>query len=300
MGVPPDFKATSNLRYIHKRLGDTDAYFVANPEAREVEAVCTFRVTGRQPELWWPDTGRTETAAAFSSKGDGTSVPLRLEPNGSVFVIFRNATGGQRAAATGKNWAEFMPLRELAGPWELSFPPKWGAPERVTLDKLVSWSEHRDPGVKYFSGTATYRTRFDRPEDARSADRNSRLFLDLGRVAIMAEVKLNGKDLGILWKSPFRVDITDAVKPGGNTLEIRVVNLWINRMIGDEQLLEDSDRKPNGTLNAWPAWLGRGKPSPSGRFTFTSWRLWKKDDPLVESGLLGPVTLQVAERSPAK
>jgi hypothetical protein len=305
MGVSPDFSgemsgATVALRYIHKRLGDADVYFVANPKPRDVEARCTFRVSGKQPELWWPDSGRTEMATTFASEGDGTTVPLRLEPNGSVFVMFRKASGGQQPASVGKNWAEFRPLQELAGPWELSFPPHWGAPDRVTLDRLASWSEHRDPGVKYFSGTATYRTRFDWLADSRVASGGSRVFLDLGRVAVMAEVKLNGKDLGILWKAPFRVDISEAVKPGDNALEVRVVNLWINRMIGDEQLPEDSDRRPNGTLNAWPAWLDEGKPSPSGRFTFTSWRLWKKTNPLVESGLLGPVTLQAAERVPVK
>ncbi|MGD0089584.1 MAG: glycosylhydrolase-like jelly roll fold domain-containing protein, partial [Planctomycetota bacterium] len=115
-----------------------------------------------------------------------------------------------------------------------------------------------------------------------------------GRVEVMAEVRLNGRDLGILWKPPYRVDVTEALKTGENALEMRVVNLWINRMIGDEQLPEDSERNANGTLKKWPDWLSEGKPSPAGRFTFTSWRLWKKDSPLVESGLLGPVTLRVA------
>jgi hypothetical protein len=111
----------------------------------------------------------------------------------------------------------------------------------------------------------------------------------------MAEVKLNGKDLGILWKPPFRVDVTGACKPGENTLEVKVVNLWINRMIGDEQLPEDSERNADGTLKSWPKWLEEGKPSPTGRYTFTSWRLWKKNSPLQESGLLGPVRIQAAE-----
>ena len=111
----------------------------------------------------------------------------------------------------------------------------------------------------------------------------------------MAEVRLNGKDLGVRWKPPFRLDVTEALKTGQNQLEVKVVNLWINRQIGDEQLPEDSDRNPNGTLKSWPAWLAEGKPSPAGRYTFTSWRLWKKDDPLIESGLLGPVLIQSAE-----
>jgi hypothetical protein len=118
----------------------------------------------------------------------------------------------------------------------------------------------------------------------------------LGKVEVMASVKLNCKDLGILWKQPYCVEATDALKPGGNVLEVAVVNLWINRQIGDEQLPEDSDRNPNGTLKQWPQWLEAGKPSLTGRYTFTSWKLWKKNSPLVESGLLGPVQLRVAQK----
>jgi hypothetical protein len=180
------------------------------------------------------------------------------------------------------------PTKTIAGPWEVRFAPGRGAPERITLDGLASLHEHADPGVKYFSGAATYRASFE----AKPPDAPARAILDLGRVEVMAEVALNGKDLGILWKPPYRVDVTGALKAGANALEVKVVNLWINRMIGDEQLPEDSDRNKNGTLKAWPDWLQEGKPSPAGRFTFTSWRLWKKDAPLVESGLLGPVTLR--------
>ena len=111
----------------------------------------------------------------------------------------------------------------------------------------------------------------------------------------MAEVKLNGKEIGVLWKPPYRADVTGALQPGANTLEVHVVNLWINRQIGDEQLPEDSDRNANGTLKSWPPWLQAGQPSPAGRFTFSSYRLWKKNDPLAESGLLGPVRLLAVE-----
>ena len=126
-----------------------------------------------------------------------------------------------------------------------------------------------------------------------------RLYLDLGSVQTLAEVKLNGKTLPTLWKPPFVVDLTDAAKAGENRLQVRVVNLWPNRMIGDEQRPEDSERNDNGTLKKWPPWLLDGKPSPTGRFTFTSWRLWKKDAPLLESGLLGPVTLRPAQIIPS-
>ena len=184
-----------------------------------------------------------------------------------------------------------VPPVPVQGPWQVHFASGWGAPSVVTLDRLLSWSEHSDPGVKYFSGTATYRKTLTVPSEMLAE--GNRLYLDLGDVQVIARVTLNDHELSTLWKPPFRVDITDIAKPGDNTLEVQVVNLWPNRMIGDEQLPEDSDRNPNGTLKAWPQWLIEGQPSPTGRHTFTSWRLWKKQDALLPSGLLGPVTLQV-------
>lgn len=182
---------------------------------------------------------------------------------------------------------------EIDGPWELKFTPGWGAPEKVVLSKLISWSDHPDQGVKYFSGEATYRKVFDfTPAQMTDPHINTAVYLDLGLVAVVAQVKLNGKDMGILWKSPYQIEITDVLKTGENVLEISVVNLMVNRMIGDEFLPEDSERNENGTLKKWPHWIQNGKPSPTGRFTFTTWRLWKKDSPLQESGLLGPVVIR--------
>jgi hypothetical protein len=179
----------------------------------------------------------------------------------------------------------------------LRFAPGGGAPDRVVLEKLASWSDHGDPGVKYYSGAATYVKTIVVP--AKMFGSGRRMFLDLGKVRVIAEVRLNGKPQGILWKAPFRVDVTDSAKAGGNSIEIKVVNLWPNRMIGDEQLPEDSRRDPNGNvygmrgpvLTEWPLWLLDGKSSPTGRHTFTTWKPWPKDASLLESGLLGPVTL---------
>jgi len=297
LDVPPDFHATAPLNYIHKRIGDADVYFVANPGDRAIEALCTFRVSGRQPELWWPDTGRIESAAAFETSVAHTSLPLRLDPSGSVFVVFRSAIHGTTQPARKKNWIEFETVQEITGPWELGFPQDRGAPQNVALDSLVSWSNHLDSGVRHFSGSATYRRTFDWNPSQKNPENGQRTFLDLGDVQIIAEVRLNGQDLGTLWKAPFRVEITSALKERDNTLEIRVTNLWINRMIGDEHLTEDSDRKTDGTLEEWPQWLTADQPSPAGRFTFTTHRLWRGDEPLVESGLLGPVTLQVSADS---
>jgi hypothetical protein len=295
IGVPPDFRCDPNgLRYIHKRLGEIDLYFVSNPQPHAVEASCTFRVIGKQPELWWPDTGHVERASQYEPKDGGIAVPLRLDPSGSVFLVFRKAARGRPVAANGRNWIDFKRLQEVTGSWEVTFDPKWGGPQSpVVFEKLEDWSQRPESGVRYYSGTAVYRKSFSLPPSA-LGDPPSRTFLDLGRVEVMAQVRLNGKDLGVLWKTPYRVEVTEAIRPGDNEIEIDVVNLWINRQIGDEQLPEDSERNPNGTLKEWPQWLLEGKASPTGRYTFTSWRLWKKGDALVPSGLLGPVTLLTA------
>jgi len=204
--------------------------------------------------------------------------------------VLRTADGQSRQI----NVASLPDPQAIAGPWEVRFAPGGGAPDHIALDRLISWSAHSDAGVKYFSGTATYRTKFTVPDAGLSSNR--RFSLDLGRVEVIAEVKLNGKELGTLWKPPYCLEINDAVRAGENTLEVKVTNLWVNRQIGDEQLPEDSQRNADGTLKAWPEWLQEGKSSPTGRHSFTSWRLWKKDSPLLDSGLLGPVTLKAAER----
>lgn len=513
-GVPPDFSADRVLNFAHRRVGQTDLYFVANTSPHAVNAVCSFRVTGRRVEIWRPETGAITPAAAYVQERKVTRLPLRLEAAEAVFVVFRPGprlpdpvrqvtrgqrtvwpapsvparitvrqaewgvtetqsrvrdvtkvvqrladegrlsfvvadlvglvgdpapqvlktlrvayrvgdreltaeatdperfsfaaprpgekitirralwgpadeltaprrrvkdvtaqvqrlldqgltsflvaelaaegdpapmvvktlrveyeSGGQVMTASATDWepivfrlpgdapppalvectADGRPrlvatrpgryqlhlrsgrvltvsapaAREqtVGGPWALFFTPGWGAPERVALDTLVSWSEHPDPGVRHFSGTGTYHTSFDLSPALLAPGR--RLVLDLGRVEVMARVILNGTDLGLLWHAPHRVDVTPAAKPGANALQVQVTNLWPNRMIGDEQLPEDSERHADGTLQAWPPWLLADEPSPAGRYTFTTWRLWHADDPLLPSGLLGPVTLRV-------
>jgi hypothetical protein len=312
-GVPPDFACDrpdpTPVRYTHRRMDDgTELYFVANKTNAAVEAVCSFRVQGKRPDLWYPETGKVQPAAEFREHGGVTRVPLQLEAAESVFVVFRAGPGQlkPKAAAAAAATGRAMTPQEIAGPWEVQFPsaavsksptqnPRdavagLSAPKKVTFEKLISWSEHPDPAVKYFSGTAVYRKTFTL--ESKIQNPKSKIYLDLGNVQVIAQVRLNGRDLGILWKPPYRVEISGAVRPGENTLEVKVTNLWVNRMIGDEQLPEDSDRKHDGTLKAWPAWLAEGKPSPTGRQTFTSWRLWKKDSPLLPSGLLGPVTVE--------
>ena len=521
LGVKPDFSvapSTDSISWIHRTTGDTEIYLVANHSDSTSEGVCTFRVAGKRPELWHADTGIMEPAPVFSEQGGLTSMPLRLDPAESVFVIFRNSSAGDHLVSAKQNhpgivsraqpaelkiikaeygafespekdfiditrkvramvktgirrfqalndlagsdpapnevkelridyiadgdhksvsaaeraWLELPQgaeivravyglvddrtappplacvdltaklngllrdgrltvtadnklaghdpagnqLKELrieyscggihktvripenkaaaipedtkvtvepnafdlaiaqngesqitawqpvsvemttavgktlravaqavpapvalSGPWELAFPPNWGAPATVTLEKLMSWTDHANPGVKYFSGTAVYRKKFDWKKS--SGTGQAKIYLDLGLVKNLAEIKLNGRDLGILWKPPFRAEITDALVAGANELEVRITNLWPNRLIGDERL--PLDREWDGIhLKAWPQWLLDGKPSPTGRFTFTTWHHWTESDEPLASGLLGPVLLRTAVVIPAR
>jgi hypothetical protein len=168
----------------------------------------------------------------------------------------------------------------------------------MRLDRLVSWSECPDPGVRYFSGRAGYKKTIQVPSSLLA--KGSRAYLDLGAVEVIAAVRLNGQDLGILWKPPFRVEITGVARPGDNLLEVAVTNLWPNRLIGDAQLPDDcqweKDTLYGKRLAQWPAWLLEGRPSPAGRLAFATWNVWPKDAPLIKSGLLGPVSLQATAR----
>lgn len=235
----------------------------------------------------------TTPAQSAASRSPADVVELTRDQSGRLEAEVSQPGKYELTSAAGRTRQFDVPALpqplDITGPWDLRFPPNWGAPDHVTLDRLISWSDHPDAGVKYFSGTATYSKTIQVPDSLLAANR--RVYLDLGQVAVMAQVKLNGQDLGILWKTPYRLDVTALLRPGDNELEVKVVNLWINRLIGDEQLPEDSERNADGTLKRWPEWLLNGQPNPSGRFTFTSWRLWKKNDALVPSGLIGPVTL---------
>jgi len=320
LNVAPDCISSKDFDFIHLGLDvGGDAYFLSNQADRPMQQECSFRVSGKKPELWYPDTGKIEPAPAYTVKSGRVIVPLEFDPRGSVFVVFREPDATKdHVVAPKQRLVEGGPPITIEGSWKLSFPPNLGAPESVMLDRLISWPEHADSGVKYFSGTAVYRKTFEMPnaelrmpngrKDSGNSEfgtRNSKLLLDLGRVEVIAEVLLNGKSLGTLWKPPFRVDVTDALKDGANELEVRVTNQWPNRLIGDEQLPEDIaygkfDQKWGQGIDStkdWPQWLKEGKPSPTGRIAFSTWRHFTKDSPLIPSGLIGPVRLVTARQS---
>lgn len=205
---------------------------------------------------------------------------------------FRTRSGKSRTVIAQKD-ADAMTVR---GPWTVRFKPGWGAPERATFPKLVSWTARPEEGIRYFSGWATYSRTLTVSREF--AGQRRRIELDLGQVKNFAEVTLNGRYLGILWKAPYRLDVTGLLKPGVNRIEIKVTNLWPNRLIGDEH--KPADVEWRGTaLAAWPAWVWSDEPRPArNRKTFTTWRFWSKDDEPIESGLLGPVTLRSSRPIP--
>jgi len=426
LNLLPDFSFAADggasLLSIHRRDGDADIYFVSNQRDQFDSLECSFRVTGKVPELWHPDTGRMEQAPVWREEGGRTIVPIAFDPAGSVFVVFRNNAGDHVVSATFSRDSAPAPAKQeltiksaryesldtpqgadvtaklsgmisggtlklvvanrvldcepapmhkkqlrveyvlngepmektvqendtleisqpaasgppplelvsnadgrvsliasvpggvelktsagktvkleagnipkplkVSGPWELNFPLNWGAPAKVILPELISWTDHPDQGVKYFSGTATYFKEVEIPEEM--FGKGNTIWLNLGRLKNLAEVSVNGKPLGVLWKPPFRADITAVAKPGKNKLEIKITNLWPNRLIGDEQLPPDCEWSPNGAIKEWPQWLLDGKSSPTGRLTFTTWHHWTKTDKPLTSGLLGPVTVSAA------
>lgn len=322
IALVPDFDSNGSpdIRYLHRRIDTTELYFVSNQATTACTIRARFRVNNLQPEIWDPVSGEIRPANVFVTKDNVTEVPLSLDPAGSCFVVFRtpapalharevtpagadvvvNEKGERfvRASLSGKHVVRMSDGTSrtmsaivetpttLPGPWQVEFPPERGAPSRITLQELASWTTHTNSGVKYFSGTATYRTDFE------LATKPQHLSLDLGGVQVMAEVFVNGTNLGVLWKPPFTVDVTEVVKQGRNELEVRVTNLWPNRMIGDEQYPDDVKWMEHDIYPAvWPDWLTNGTKRTSQRITFATRRTFNKGDALLPSGLLGPVRL---------
>ncbi len=264
MGIKDDFESDAAFRFIHRHEEGEHFYFIVNGEAHAQRATCRFRVAGRQPEWWNPLTGERRDLTEFSQIEDQTEIPIRLEPLESGFAVFRKTTS-RPSTVRATNFPEFETVTTLAAPWEVAFDPKWGGPQRIVFSQLQDWTKRPEPGVRNYSGKATYKTTFD----CDPLDSNRRFFLSLGRVANIASIKLNGRDLGVVWCTPWRMSIpARLLRLRGNALEVVVANLWINRLIGDSNLPEEK------------------------RLTWITGNPFHPDDPLLESGLLGPVSLQ--------
>jgi hypothetical protein len=268
--VDPDLDARAmplaeKVLWCHRRTASADIYFLSNQATVPQTGVIKFRVKGKQPELWDPLTGAQRDARWFNAAPNQIEVPVELGPAGSLFVVFRRAA--VQASPPKRGPDEFRVMQTLPAEWQVSFDPAWGGPPQpLALHRLEDWSKRTEPQLRFYSGPATYRTTFDLP--AEDPGSKTRWFLDLGAVKDMARVRINAHDLGVLWTTPWRVEITGHTKTGHNELEIEVVNAWTNRLIGDVS-------RP-----------------PEQRLTDTNFQRLKTNSPLSESGLLGPVTLQ--------
>ncbi len=286
-GAVSDFSASGGIRYTHRTLPDREIYFVSNRTDLPVRETCLFRDGTLSAELWDAVTGEIRPLAGAVQAERGISIEIKLEPYESGFIVFdKSAAAAPPKRRDRPDGPAFRTIATLDGPWSISFDPKWAGPASVVFDRLEDWSKRPEDGIRFYSGTAVYRKTFDLPPAASSG--GAALFLDFGEIREMARVRLNGKDLGVVWTAPRRVAIEGAVRPKGNRLEIEVANLWPNRLIGDEELPDDGIKG-----GRWPDWLIEGSPRTSGRLTFTTHRFYKKGDPLLPSGLLGPVTIAV-------
>jgi hypothetical protein len=266
MNVAPDFDYTKpgndeKIQFVHRKLADGDLYFLNNRGDNDSTVDATFRVTGKAPELWYSETGKV-SPVSFSVADGHTTVPLHLDPWGTVFVVFGKPT--KETSYTVPKVTDTQ-VATVEGPWKVAFEPGRGAPESITLDKLVAWNDSSDKGVKYFSGAGTYTATVQAsPEWLK---KRSTLWIDLGDVKNLAVVTVNGKPLGTVWHAPYRVDATSALKAGANQVTVTVMNAWVNRIIGDLQ------------------------PDSTTKYTFSTLKAYKADTPLLPSGLLGPVAI---------
>ena len=266
-GMEPDVDflgSKANLRYVHRHLPEGEIYWMANqtPDAQRLKV--SFRISGKKPQIWHADTGIKESAS-YEIVGGRTVMELQFSPYDAQFIVFVDDTDVPSVRLPEIPKAV---VAEIHTPWEVKFQRQRGAPEGMALDTLTSYTASSDEGVKYFSGTATYTNAFNLSKKLfRRKARPKRIVLDLGDVRDLAEVYVNGRKQGVAWRAPFRMDVTDAVKPGHNSLTVKVVNVWHNRLVGDVQ--------PGARPVAW-----------------TQVDFYKPDEPLLEAGLLGPVKIE--------
>ena len=324
LGIAPDFMCgMRDVAWIHRRDDSADWYFVSCGSKTNVAFEASFRVVGKTPEIWDAESGEIRDAANWRVEGGRTVVALDFPPSGSAFVVFRRQSGESgKSGRSGKSRLSGNPgVFCVSGPWQVAFPVDWytGGKTVKTFEWLTlkDWTSDADADIKYFSGTATYRKRVKCKMGSVKFESCDRFILDLGEVKDFAEVTVNGKAYPPLWRPPFRVDITDAVKtagvqqqgwavaaqsPSAIDLEIRITNLWPNRLIGDDVLYpedcewqlrwHDWQKLNEPGIKEIPLWVKDGWNSPTGRHTFTTWKHWTKTDTLLPSGLLGPVFLE--------
>lgn len=270
LGIEPDFLATTDagsrakgIGWNHRRTADVDIYFVSNQCDQETTLYLSLRVAGKIPEIWNPVTGEHAQANTWHVAEGRTIVPVHLAPSGSLFLVFCEPTE-RHSDSAGPNWIRPKPVQQLTGPWQVEFDQVSSPPESVEFLELTDWTSRPEDSIRFFSGTAVYRCSFDWQGDPAAG---LRYWLDLGDVADLAAVSVNGIDCGVAWTAPYRVEVTKALRAGQNELAIEVTNTWGNRLIGDQLQPKES------------------------RQTWTTSTLLPETNSLREAGLLGPVEL---------
>jgi hypothetical protein len=332
LNLEPDciIQGNPQATFMHRKVDDADIYFIQNKDETAQTVTASFRVTDRIPELWFPDTGKIKIQGQFTHADGRTELPIRFDPRGAAFVVFRKPSQSvdpilsiaptqasvllnsdnqlelhsqhsgsfKLVHASGKKQHIEIPTLgkpiQLDRDWRAAFNgPGLADPKTIDFKTLTDWKDHAREDIRHFSGSATYQKKIEVPADW--MQKGNGIILDLGTVEIAAEIWLNGKSLGTLWKPPFKVDITEQLKPGANELKIRVTNLWVNRLIGDEQL-ERTDGYIKGADNM-PDWYLNNQPMPEGpRSTFTTYNFYEEDQTLRPSGLIGPVSINQEAR----
>jgi hypothetical protein len=267
-GVAPDLTIAltegtpaQETDWIHYRIGKNDIYFLAELEGKARDVIASFRVAGRVPELWNPVDGSIREATRFTFADGRTRLPITLGAYDSHFVVFRKATteNSRDSAPNASVWTE---VQQIPAPWQVTFNPKFGGPEEpVAFAELIDWLDHPDAAIRDYSGKAIYRTKLELSEE----QARQPLALELGvlRGVSIARVKLNGKDLGVTWRPPYRLALGEAAKAGANTLEITVINSWRNRVTADEKLPE-AERFTRTNVGVQHQGRFKWHPEPSG------------------------------------
>ena len=263
INLQPDviIKNAQNKILFRHRKSEIDIYWLNNRSENPASAEVSFKISGKVPELWNPQTGTTEKVS-YQFKDGRTIVPLKFESWDAFFIVFKDKAVANSFTLPAVRENQ---LATISGEWNISFQKDRGAPASIKVNELSSWTSHADDGVKYFSGTATYAKTIT--ADKSWVEAGEELWLDLGEVKNLAEIIVNGKSLGIVWKQPFRLNVTGALKTGNNKVEIKVTNLWVNRLIGDQQ------------------------PGVTNKITYTTMPFYQANSPLLPSGLIGPVKI---------
>lgn len=284
------------IAWIHRRIGKDEVYFISNQTADPIKPLLTFNVSGKTPELWIPETGKIYKAKECKDEVGKTSLIVDLSSFASLFVVFKDKSEAQKVFPTFEKFDKQLSLDKT---WTFKFPSGWGAPAQAQ-SPLKSLTDFEETNIKYFSGTSTYS--YELEIGKKDLENSQRAWIDLGKVKNIAEININGKQVATLWKPPFCIDVLNVLQGGKNVIQVKVTNTWINRLIGDEQQPDDCEWGPlqyNCNESAGyrilriPNWVFEGTPRPSKeRYTFTTWKFVEPYTPLIESGLIGPVSIK--------